>query len=235
MTIIDQITGSGLTDLFVDENVFATQAVEPFEFFTYNGTKWERTTGGESTVIDDLESTYGITFEGTPTSGDVIAVAYRDLDINVFSPNKGINVEKLNTNFASLQQQANQNEDDILNIANTALLKNGRNLTPEIINDFQSQVPNILSASGSISLVDNTANYLTLTGDAQIVLPVVPSDNYSHTIILIVEGGTHTLDIGTATGGRHLFNDITVDPTETYSVMFVYNKIENAWYYSLTQ
>jgi hypothetical protein len=153
----------------------------------------------------------------------------------VFSPNKGINVVKLNSNFAKLQQKANQNEDGILDIANTALLKNGRNLTPEIINDFQSQVPNILTASGSISLTDNTANYLTLTGDGVIVLPVVPTDNYSHTIILIVEGSNYTLDIGTATGDKHLFNDITVDPTETYSVMFIYNKIENAWYYSLTQ
>lgn len=233
MTIIDQITGTSLTDLFVDENVYALQVTDPFAFFTFDGSDWQY--DGNTITTQQLQTNYGITFSGTPVLGDVIAVAYENQNIDVFSPNKGINVVKLNSNFAKLQQQTNDNEDDITTITNTALLKNGSNLTPEIINDFQSQVPNILSAGGTITLTDNSANFLTLTGNGTIALPTVSSDDKSHTIILIVEGSNYTLDIGTATGDKHLFNDITVDPTETYSVMFIYNKIENAWYYSLTQ
>lgn len=233
MTIIDQITGTSLTDLFVDENVYVLQVTDPFAFFTFNGSDWQY--DGNIITTQQLQTNYGITFSGTPVLGDVIAVAYKNQNIDVFSPNKGINVVKLNSNFAKLQQQTNDNEDDITTITNTALLKNGSNLTPEIINDFQSQVPNILSAGGTITLTDNSANFLTLTGNGTIALPTVSSDDKSHTIILIVEGGSYTLDIGTATGDKHLFNDITVDPTKTYSVMFIYNKIENAWYYSLTQ
>lgn len=233
MTIIDQITGTSLTDLFVDENVYVLQVTDPFAFFTFDGSDWQY--DGNTITTQQLQTNYGITFLGTPVLGDVIAVAYENQNIDVFSPNKGINVVKLNSNFAKLQQQTNDNEDDITTITNTALLKNGSNLTPEIINDFQSQVPNILSANGTITLTDNSANFLTLTGNGTIALPTVSSDDKSHTIILIVEGSNYTLDIGTATGDKHLFNDITVDPTETYSVMFIYNKIENAWYYSLTQ
>lgn len=233
MTIIDQITGTSLTDLFVDENVYILQVTDPFAFFTFDGSDWQY--DGNTITTQQLQTNYGITFSGTPVLGDVIAVAYKNQNIDVFSPNKGINVVKLNSNFAKLQQQTNDNEDGITTITNTALLKNGSNLTPEIINDFQSQVPNILSADGTITLTDNSANFLTLTGNGTIALPTVSSDDKSHTIILIVEGSNYTLDIGTATGDKHLFNDITVDPTETYSVMFIYNKIENAWYYSLTQ
>lgn len=233
MTIIDQITGTSLTDLFVDENVYVLQVTDPFAFFTFDGSDWQY--DGNTITTQQLQTNYGITFSGTPVLGDVIAVAYKNQNIDVFSPNKGINVVKLNSNFAKLQQQTNDNEDGITTITNTALLKNGSNLTPEIINDFQSQVPNILSADGTITLTDNSANFLTLTGNGTIALPTVSSDDKSHTIILIVEGSNYTLDIGTATGDKHLFNDITVDPTETYSVMFIYNKIENAWYYSLTQ
>lgn len=233
MTIIDQITGTSLTDLFVDENVYALQVTDPFAFFTFDGSDWQY--DGNTITTQQLQTNYGISFSGTPVLGDVIAVAYKNQNIDVFSPNKGINVVKLNSNFAKLQQQTNDNEDGITTITNTALLKNGSNLTPEIINDFQSQVPNILSADGTITLTDNSANFLTLTGNGTIALPTVSSDDKSHTIILIVEGSNYTLDIGTATGDKHLFNDITVDPTETYSVMFIYNKIENAWYYSLTQ
>ena len=233
MTIIDQITGTSLTDLFVDENVYVLQVTDPFAFFTFDGSDWQY--DGNTITTQQLQTNYGITFSGTPVLGDVIAVAYKNQNIDVFSPNKGINVVKLNSNFAKLQQQTNDNEDGITTIANTALLKNGSNLTPEIINDFQSQVPNILSTSGTITLTDNSANFLTLTGNGTVELPTVSSDDKSHTIVLIVEGSNYTLDIGTATGDKHLFNDITVDPTKTYSVMFIYNKIENSWYYSLTQ
>ena len=204
-----------------------------FALFSYDGADWEY--DGNTITPENLATLYGITFDGTPVSGDEICVAYNPQGIWVFSPGKGINVVKLNDNFASLQQQSNDNEDDITNIEDTALLKDGSNLTPDIIADFQSQVPNILSTSGTIALTDNTVNFLTLTGNGVISLPAVPADQYSHTIGLIVEGSQYSLDVSTATNGKHLYADVDVDPEHTYSVLFIYNKIENAWYYSLTQ
>lgn len=157
--------------------------------------------------------------------------------LNIFEAGKGINATKINDNFSQVQNQSNTNETAINNIASTALLKDGSNLTQSAIDTFQQQTPNILSTSGAISLTDNTANFLTLTGNNtnRIVLPAVASDQYSHTISLVVAGGPYSLDFNTATGGRHLFNNLSVDPTQTYSVLFIYNKLDNYWYYSLTQ
>jgi hypothetical protein len=236
MVIASQVVGTGLTDIVVDENQFATQtgATEVlFATFTYDGADWEY--DGNTITPENLTALYGISFDGTPTSGDEICVAYDPQSLWKFSPGKGINMVKLNYNFGAIQQQANTNETNINTIANTALLKDGSNLTPDIIAEFQSEVPNILSGSDTITLTDNSANFLTLTGNGVIALPTIASDNYSHTIALIVEGGQYSLDIATATGGKHLFNDLDVDSTNTYSVLFLYNKIEQAWYYSLTQ
>lgn len=157
------------------------------------------------------------------------------MTLNIFQAGKGINATKLNANFNEVKQQANTNESNITTISNTALKKDGTNLTQSIIDTFQQQTPNILSRSGTISLADNTANFLTLTGNGTISLPAVASDQYSHTISLVVAGGSYSLDINTATGGRHLFNSLSVNPTKTYSVLFIYNKLDNHWYYSLTQ
>ena len=236
MIIASQVVGSGLTNIVVDENQFITQTGATdilFAVFSYDGADWEY--DGNTITPEDLATLYGITFDGTPTSSDEICVACNPQDIWKFSPGKGINMVKLNDNFASLQQQSNDNEDDITNIENTALLKDGSNLTPDIIADFQSQVPNILSTSGTISLTDNSANFLTLTGNGVVSLPAIPADQYSHTIVLIVEGGSYTLDVATATNNKHLYADVELDPTETYCVLFLYNKIENAWYYCLNQ
>ena len=236
MIIASQVVGTGLTDIVVDENQFETQTGATgvlFALFSYDGADWEY--DGNTITPEDLSALYGITFDGTPTSGDEICVAFDPQSLWKFSPGKGINVVKLNYNFASLQQQANTNETNITNIANTALLKDGSNLTPDIINDFQSEIPVILTGAGTITLTDNTTNFLTLTGDGVIALPTIAPDNYSHSIEVIVEGSQYSLDISTATGGRHLYNDSEVDPEYTYSVLFLYNKIENAWYYSLTQ
>lgn len=236
MIIASQVVGTGLTDIVIDENQFATQtgATEVlFATFTYDGADWEY--DGNTITPENLTALYGISFDGTPTSGDEICVAYDPQSLWKFSPGDGINMVKLNYNFGAIQQQANTNETNINTIANTALLKDGSNLTPDIIAEFQSEVPNILSGSGTITLTDNTTNFLTLTGDAVIALPAIAADDYSHTIEVIVEGSQYSLDISTATGGRHLYNDSEVDSGYTYSVLFIYNKIENAWYYSLTQ
>lgn len=152
--------------------------------------------------------------------------------LNIFEAGKGINAVKINDNFSQVQNQSNTNETAINNIASTALLKDGSNLTQSAINTFQQQTPNILSTAGTISLTDNTANFLTLTGNGTISLPAVASDQYSHTITLVVEGGSYSLGLGTV---KHLYNPIVIDTTKTYNVMYIYNKIDNSWYYSLTQ
>ena len=238
MIIIQQTQGSSLSDLVVDEVLFQEETgatgtlVASFE---YNGADWVY--DGATITQQQLEENYGISFTGTPSNTDVITVAYQQTDIplHYFSPGKGINQVKINYNFTTLQQGTNTNESAINNITNTALLKDGSNLTQTIIDEFQQQPANVLSASGTISLNDNTANFLTLTGNGVIALPSPAADQYSHTIILTVRGGSYSLDLQTATGGNHLYNPLTVDPSQTYNVLFVYNKIDNNWYYSLTQ
>ena len=158
------------------------------------------------------------------------------MTLNIFQAGKGINATKINANFAEVQQQANDNESDITTISNTALLKDGSNLTQTIVDDFQKQTPIVLATtSGSITLTDNRAHFLELTGNGTIVLPTPAADQYSHTITLTVQGGNYSLDFQTATGGHHLYNPIIVDSTQTYNVIFIYNKIDGCWYYGLTQ
>lgn len=152
--------------------------------------------------------------------------------LNIFEAGKGINAVKINDNFSQVQNQSNTNETAINNIASTALLKDGSNLTQSAINTFQQQTPNILSRSGTISLTDNTANFLTLTGNGTISLPAVASDQYSHTISLVVASGSYSLGLGTT---YHLYNNLDIDTTKTYNVLYIYNKLDNHWYYSLTQ
>lgn len=229
MIIVAQVVGTDLTDIVVDENQFVTQTGATdvlFAVFEYDGADWQY----NSTVVNMGD--YGITFTGTPVATDAICVAYNPQTLYTFSAGKGINAVKINANFAALQNQSNNNETAINNIADTALLKDGSNLTQSAINTFQQQTPNILSTSGAISLTDNTANFLTLTGNGTISLPTVASDQYSHTISLVVAGGAYSLGLGTT---YHLYNNLDIDTTKTYNVLYIYNKLDNHWYYSLTQ
>lgn len=238
MIIIKQTHGSSLSNLVVDEVVFQEETgltATSVLTFESDGNDWQLTTVTPAETVDLAD--YGITYSGTAINGDEITVAYQPsvVDLHYFSPGNGVNAIKLNENFAALADSLNTNENDIQDIADTALLKDGSNLTQTIINEFQAQEPNILSTSGTIALDDNTANFLTLTGNGVISLPTIASDIYSHTIILVVEGGSYSLDVATATNNRHFYVDVELDPTQTYCVLFVYNKIENAWYYCLNQ
>lgn len=151
----------------------------------------------------------------------------------VFEAGKGINAVKINANFSELQTQTNTNETDIGTLASTALLKDGSNITPSLVATFQQQTPNVITGDGTISLTDNSANFLTLTDNGTISLPTVPADQYSHTINVVVAGGAYSLDLGTT---KHLYNPaMTIDTTQTYNVLYIYNKIDNSWYYSITQ
>lgn len=236
MIIIAQTSGTGLTDLAVVESVYVARTGMPFETFEYDGADWIRTTGGDSTVVDLLNE-YGITYSGTPVANDQISVAQQPSQLWGFFAGDGINCKKLNENFADLQQLTNNNEISIDNIANTALLRDGSNLTQDAIDTFQQQTPIVLSTSGNISLQDNKAYFLTLTANNnnKIVLPAISPDNYSHTIVAVVQSNSNALDIQTATGGHHLYNHLTIDLNQPYSIMFIYNKIDGNWYYSLTQ
>lgn len=156
--------------------------------------------------------------------------------MNIFQAGKGINATKINDNFSQLQNQTNTNETNINTIANTALLKDGSNLTQSIVNDFNASEPIVLESSGTISLTDNRVHYLTLTANNnnKIQLPSISSDSFSHTIVLIVAPSNYSLNIAEGTYGT-IGSPVLLDSTLTYSVMYVYNKIDNHWYYTVSQ
>ena len=236
MIIIAQTLGTGLTELAVVESVYVTRTGLPFETFDYDGADWVRTTAGDSTVVDLLNE-YGITYTGTPVANDQISVAQQPSQLWEFFAGNGVNCDKLNENFAELQQLVNNNENSIDNIVNTALLRDGSNLTQSAIDAFQRQTPTVLNTNGNISLADNKVYFITLTANNnnKIILPAISPDNYSHTIVAIVQSNSNSLDIQTATSGHHLYNHLTIDLNQPYSIMFIYNKIDGIWYYSLTQ
>lgn len=230
--IITRVVIGALTDLVVDEATYQTAtgfSADTISIYTYDGADW--TDADTSTTVDF--TTLGITFDGAATTGDEILVAFHPSEMQLFSAGDGVNCIKLNTNFDQVMTDTNSNEAQINDIASTALLADGSNLTQTMIDDFKQEIANVLSTSGTIALTDNTANFLTLTGNGTISLPAISPDNYSHTITLVVEGGSYTLDLGTT---KHLYNPaMPIDTTETYNVMYIYNKIDNNWYYSLSQ
>lgn len=229
--IITRVVIGALTDLVVNEATYQTAtgfSADTISIYTYDGADW--TDADTSTTVDF--TTLGITFDGAATTGDEILVAFHPSEMQLFSAGDGVNCIKLNTNFDELKTQVNTNETSINDIESTALLADGSNLSQSVIDQFQQQVPNVLSASGTIALTDNTANFLTLTGDGTIDLPTITPDQYSHTITLVVEGGSYILDLGAT---KHLLNSIIIDTTKTYNVLYIYNKIDEEWYYSLTQ
>lgn len=152
--------------------------------------------------------------------------------MHTFEAGKGINEVKLNANFTEVKNQANINESDLQNISATALLKDGSNITQEMKDEFLSETETIISSSGNISLVDNTSNFLTLTANGIIVLPTITPDQYAHTIRLVVGGSSYTLGLGTE---LHLQTNPDIDTTSPYFVMYIFNKLDNEWYYSLSQ
>lgn len=239
MIIIQQTQGTSLSNLVVDEIAFQTETgATSTEIYTfeYDGNYWQKTLPGPTATVNMAD--YGITFSGTPSNTDIITVAYQPtvLPLHYFSVGKGVNSVKINENFSALQTQTNANETNINTIANTALLKDGSNLTQSIVDDFQKQTPIILSTDGNILLTDNRVHYLTLTGNNtnQVVLPAVVADNYSHTIILIVDGSEYSLDFANGTAGQ-IGMPVLLDGSLTYCIMYIYNKLDNRWYYNISQ
>lgn len=229
--IISRVIVGALTDLVVDEQKY--KDATGFTVNTISGYKFDGADWIDLDTSDPVNfTTLGITYTGTAVQDDEIIVAYHPSEMELFSAGKGVNCVKLNTNFDQVMSVTNDNEDQINEIATNALQNDGSNLTQTIIDEFQQQTPNILSTSGTIALTDNSANFLTLTGNGTISLPNVPADQYSHTINLVVAGGAYSLYLGAT---KHLYNPLAIDTTQTYNVLYIYNKIENSWYYSLTQ
>lgn len=149
---------------------------------------------------------------------------------------KGININKLNPNFAELKNQANSNETMLTTINNTALRKDGSNMPQEVIDLFNQEEPENINGASTIALQDNKSYFLTLTGNGTISLPTISAgDRYSHTIVLTVAGGEFSLDTGTS--GRFLIQPpyYTMDTTKDYQVLYVLNKLDNQWYACITQ
>lgn len=154
-------------------------------------------------------------------------------ELHQFQAKKGINAKKLNENFSFVAKQANDNETALDVIAKTALLKDGSNLSQDIINEFNRDVdPIYLSDLGEIILTDNQTYFLTLTGNANIVLPTIYNDSVSHTIVLVVQGSDYSLDLGTE---KYLNAPGELKTEQTYQVLYIYNKLDKSWYYCLGQ
>lgn len=229
MIIIGQTAGTGLTDLAVNESTFTSKTGVAFEFFEFDGNDWLRTTESPSTVADLTE--YGITYTGTPVLGDAITVAHQDSQFWVFEAGKGINRVKLNDNFAQLQGITNSNESALNTLSTQALHKNGDNLEQSAVDAFKRDNVTVLTTSDGVTLDDGGDYFLIPTGDVTITLPTITPDQYSHTISMVVAGSEYSVDLGTS---YSLMNP-PVDTEQDYSVLFVYNHIDDKWYYFMGQ
>lgn len=158
--------------------------------------------------------------------------------MHIFEAGKGINATKINENFTEVINVANDNETALLQIANTALLKNGANVTQDMVTKFQQEEPILITgeeASGDIILTDNRTHFLSLTGNGKIVLPTVPTDEYSHTITLVVSSTEYTLDISYDGKAEILATNTELIEPNPFNVLYVFNKIEHKWNYYITQ
>lgn len=153
--------------------------------------------------------------------------------MHTFEAGKGINAVKINENFTEVMDLANSNETALLQLSQTALLKDGSNLTQDVIDKFKQDEPIVLeNRQGDIALTDNKTHFLSLSGSGKIVLPTVLTDQFSHTITLIVDGSSYSLDLGST---NVILTKGDVDVAKTYSVLYIYHKVHRAWYYYISQ
>lgn len=156
----------------------------------------------------------------------------------VFEAGKGINAEKINTNFSFVVNLANDNEQALANIDKTALRKDGSNIEQDAINKFKQEEPILITgtaARGDIALTDNKTHFLSLTGNGKIILPTVQQDQYSHTITLIVDGGDYSLDVSNSGMLPAILTRTSIDDSKPYNVLYIYHKVHRVWYYYISQ
>ena len=152
---------------------------------------------------------------------------------HIFEAGKGVNLVKLNADFKYVQDSANSNESKLTDIDSKALRKDGANIEQDLVNKFHQEEPVLLeNKRGDIVLTDNKTHFLSLVGAGNIVLPNVLTDQFSHTIVLIVQGGDYSLYVGT---DKKIYSYDEIDTTKTYSVLYIWNKIDKSWYSSITQ
>lgn len=153
--------------------------------------------------------------------------------MHTFEAGKGINALKINENFTEIVDLANANETALLRIEQTALLKDGTNLSQDVVDKFKQDEPIVLkNRQGNIALTDNKTHFLSLSGAGKIVLPSIADDQFSHTITLIVDGSSYSLNLGST---NVILTKGGVDVAKTYSVLYIYHKIHRAWYYYISQ
>lgn len=152
---------------------------------------------------------------------------------HIFEAGKGVNLVKLNADFKYVQDSANSNESKLTDIDSKALRKDGANIEQDLVNKFHQEEPVLLeNKRGDIVLTDNKTHFLSLVGAGNIVLPNVLTDQFSHTIVLIVQGSDYSLYVGT---DKKIYSYDEIDTTKTYSVLYIWNKIDKSWYSSITQ
>lgn len=153
--------------------------------------------------------------------------------MHTFEAGKGINAVKINENFTEVVDLANANEIALSRIEQTALLKDGRNLSQDVVDKFKQDEPIVLeNRQGDIALTDNKTHFLSLSGVGKIVLPSIVADQFSHTITLIVDGSSYSLDLGST---NVILTKGDIDVAKTYSVLYIYHKTHRAWYYYISQ
>jgi len=156
--------------------------------------------------------------------------------MHTFEAGKGINAVKINENFTEVIDLANANEAALLQLSQTALLKDGSNLSQDVVDKFKQDEPIVLeNRQGDIALTDNKTHFLSLSGNGKIILPNIADDQFSHTITLIVDGGSYTLDASNGGSLPHILTKSNVDVSKPYNVLYVYHKVHKTWYYYISQ
>lgn len=156
--------------------------------------------------------------------------------MHTFEAGKGINAIKTNANFTEVRDLANANETALLRLSQTALLKDGSNLSQEVVDKFKQDEPIVLeNRQGDIALTDNKTHFLSLSGAGKVVLPNISDDQFSHTITLIVNGSSYTLDASNGGTLPQILTKGDVDVSKPYNVLYIYHKVHRAWYYYISQ
>lgn len=234
MINIKQTVGSGLSDITVDEQTFATYTQftnEELISFIYDNGDWNY----ENSVVDLTD--YGISFTGTPVNNDVLTVSYIPGLIQFYAGD-GISAPDLNTNFELLRTQSNANEASITNLENTCLRIDGTNISDATVAAFNRSLVATLPGTGTSSLLDNTEHFLEPTGNCSLEVPsITPGDLYSHTINVVVQGSNYTVTLleNGVVITRHLLNYENIDTTLPYNIFLVYNHSDGHWYYYISQ
>lgn len=155
---------------------------------------------------------------------------------HIFEAGKGINATNINADFKYVQDSANSNESKLTDIDSKALRKDGTNIEQDLVDKFKQDEPIVLENRwGDIALTDNKTHFLSLSGNGKIILPNISDDQFSHTITLIVNGSSYTLDASNGGTLPQILTKGDVDISKPCNVLYIYHKVHRAWYYYISQ